>query len=153
MTLRLQVNALVVVPAWLRAHSDVAPLATGGVKNRFESNQAFPACRVSRIGGQLIGGDSYAGERVMLQFDCLGGNDGDAWRLAETIRAALTQEFNGRQTVTLPSGAVSFTAHKVAAGGLREMSDTRPGADGSAAGAIPAGKPMASFDAMVTITP
>lgn len=152
MTLHTQVNALVAVPAWLRAEAEVA--AIGSVKDSFDANESWPAARVERIGGQVLGGDSYRGERVMLQFTAVGGTRADAWQLAETIRAALVQRFHGEITLTSP--ALEFCAHKVQAGGLREGFDTtRPGADSSttASGEVPAAKPSAAFDALITLTP
>lgn len=154
MTLRLQIDAERVVSQWLRDQAEVSDIADDRVLTVLGRNQVFPACRVTRIGGSLIEAKTYVAENALMQFDCWGGPKAKAWLLAETIRAALIQRFNGEMTVA-DQHFVGSIPPKSPPGGLRIASDTEwPGFDSSTPdGKVPPAKPRVSFDATVTLKP
>lgn len=89
MTLELVMPDVVkMMVAFLRAQPEVVALcgASASIRGRLEPNTVYPAVRITRIGDEPINEVPFIVEAVRVQFDCWGGNNRQAERLAQAVR-------------------------------------------------------------------
>lgn len=83
--------------SFLRAQSEVTDLmgATTSARGRLDKNTQYPAVRVVRISSEPVHSRPFVVERVRVQFDCYGGNNREAERLAQNVRSTLIERAVG----------------------------------------------------------
>jgi hypothetical protein len=95
------------VSAYLRGSARIVALVDDRVYTAFPAQQGdeplVPLLLVQRVGGTPPLSQPLVVDTAQLQFDAYGGRKVDAWRLAETTRAVLT-ELEGQ---VRPEGVVS----------------------------------------------
>lgn len=95
MGVRLLPNVEALVSAFLRAHPDVAGVVAGRVYTVIPNGPTWPLVRVHLYDDRPIANVPLHLVRSYLQVDGFGGSKVQAWRAAETARAALAADLVG----------------------------------------------------------
>ncbi len=79
--------------AFLRAQSEVVAAAGGvtSIRGALGKDTPFPAVSVTRISDEVMVVRPYYVEAVRVQFDCWGGNNRQAERLAQAVRSSIME--------------------------------------------------------------
>lgn len=94
MTLQLVMPDIVkMMVAFLRAQAEVVAEcgSSTSIRGKLVKDTVYPAVRVTRITDEAIVVRPFYVEAVRVQFDCWGGNNRQAERLAQAVRAAITE--------------------------------------------------------------
>jgi hypothetical protein len=77
--------------AFLRAQPEVVALcgAPTSIRGKLIKNTVYPAVRITRISDEPVMVQPFYIEAVRVQFDCYGGNNRQAERLAQAVRNVL----------------------------------------------------------------
>lgn len=79
--------------AFLRAQAEVTAL-TGNplsIRGKLARNTVFPAVAITRITDEPVQERPFYIEAVRVQFDCWGGNNRQAERLAQAVRSSIME--------------------------------------------------------------
>jgi len=76
---------------FLRAQAEVTALcgAPGSIRGQLIKDTIYPAVRITRISDEPVMIQPFLIEAVRVQFDCWGGNNRQAERLAQAVRNVL----------------------------------------------------------------
>lgn len=108
--LRVMPNVTALVVAFLRADVDVSALAGArGYAIELPENPPLPCYRVTRFGGIPVMQVPFEIDTADLQIDAWALKHGDAEKLLNTIRAALSARLPGKH----PLGMVTAVDHGV----------------------------------------
>lgn len=138
MSLITMPNTARLVSAFLRDQTELSAVVTDRIYTKLPTSKTFPLMQVRRVGGTQRIEHVYWVEDVLLQIDAWGGPAEQAWSLAESARAILSQRLPGSH-----SGDVEAVVSAVQVGGVVEDSDETE----------PNSRPRARFDATVTVHP
>jgi len=78
---------------FLRAQTEVVAAAgdPSSIRGKLVKDTVFPAVAITRITNEVIVEQPFYVEAVRVQFDCWGGNNRQAERLAQAVRASITE--------------------------------------------------------------
>lgn len=98
MTLELVMpDTVAMLVTFCRAQSEIVALvaAPTSIRGKLDQGVPFPAVKVTRIASEPQTLKPLLLENVRMQFDCYGGNNRQAERLAQAIRSSLMERATG----------------------------------------------------------
>jgi Protein of unknown function (DUF3168) len=104
MTLTLLPNAEALVSEFLRDQAEVVALVSDRVYTALPFGVEFPAVRVVQYDTEFGTHQPLWVAAPLLQIDCWGGTKAQAWTLAATCMAALSERIEGGHTHGVVSG-------------------------------------------------
>lgn len=88
----LLADAQAIVSQYLRSRSEITALVGQRVYSHIPGNDVvYPLLRVLRIGGAPVQSDLLFFDAPLFQIDAFGGSAAQAWTLAATAQAVLTE--------------------------------------------------------------
>lgn len=87
----LLVDAQALVSQYLRSRSEVTALVGQRVVSHLAADQVYPALRVVRVAGAPVYSVPLFFDEAWFQVDAFGGTTAQAWTLAATAQAVLTE--------------------------------------------------------------
>lgn len=91
MAVELLADSQAIVSQFLRSRSEITALVGQRVVSHLSADQTYPALRVLRIAGSPVYSVPFFFDEAWFQIDAFGGSTAQAWTLAATAQAVLTE--------------------------------------------------------------
>lgn len=112
MTLALLPDAEAFLSGWLRSQAELAELVGERIYTILPKEKVWPTVRLVRIGGAPLATAESAlwGDAPSIQVDVWAARKADAWRVARTIQAAISERLRGTHGALKVSGVTLGSA-------------------------------------------